>query len=1154
MIFLNKQTLKNNLKKIVGAVIYNRGVNYFNSKYVKKIEVLSNNFSENIKIIGDIKGSFKNFYKSNIFFDLEKNEFSRFSCSCPCYEECKHCVALGLEFIDVYFEFLDQKELQNFNGNISFLRDNLTRWINKDEKQKKKLGLIEQKARTFFDKKNQEKQTKFKEFLKKFPLLSNKQIQIKEKIKSSKFEIENYHIILDFNENKRIYAKIKKDRQISYYDSNIKPSEILKHKKKLTQPQIELVEFLKEEYLWKDNIDYEKFFILLRDSKIKIYREQEKNKLFFGDISEKLKVELFIKKEKNKYFDWIKKDFIFKLNKFDFSTERVIFFIGKENLIIINIISGNISFYKLSKKLIEIISQISTKEMYDYVIKEYKYPFEFKLTENEIIDLNSIIKDIKIYFDLKTTKQLADKNFKIKKFNKAEPYILVDYKEEKNFLKIKATIDYEFCKVNVSDTVCSYYQNQKIFFKRKINENFIDYFIKDKYIIKIDEENIFYTKANKKKELEFFQKFYGNYGFNKKVECERKNEKDIFKYFSKYWEDIKKIGYKIEFIGDKFELVEENFNADFNVNLDEENGLLAFDVNCYCAKGKINLDDLKNYIKNKKEYIKIADGQMLKISNYEELERFIMMLESFYRKEKDHFEGGLYHAPELKNIFTSSKYYNTKVEESFNKFIQEAQTGKPVKKIKILEQYKKILRDYQKEGIDWFYFLRKYHFGGILADDMGLGKTLQTLILIQLEKIKNKPSIVICPKTLLYNWESEVKKFVPKIKTIIFDGLPIEREQKIKNFKKYDLIITSYATLQKDLEKYKEEKIKFNYCILDEAQFIKNHSTKNAQMVKKIDADYRLALTGTPLENNVSEIWSIFDFLMPGFLGSYKLFVEKFQNPIMKRNNLQTLDNLRKKISCFMLRRTKKEVLKELPSKIEQITHCHLESSQSILYQEILVNVKSQIFEIVKEKGFAKSQIHILAGLTKLRQVCNHPVLLLKDKDYTKYESAKLNIFLELINEIVLAKRKVLVFSQFTKMLDILVEELKKNKINYSYLSGKTKNRQEIVKDFNESNKKQVFLISLKAGGTGLNLTSADNVIIFDPWWNPSVEIQAIDRTHRIGQKNSVNVYRLITNGTIEEKIVDLQKRKQFLSDSLIGESQDLFKKLTWEDVKGLFE
>lgn len=802
----------------------------------------------------------------------------------------------------------------------------------------------------------------------------------------------------------------------------------------------------------------------------------------------------------------------------------------------------NISFHKLSEPLVKLLSRVSLEKREYY---GYGKPFEIELKEEEIIKLDQIIKDGNKYLDLKTN---LSPNFQVAKFSSAEPCLLVDYDHKKDFLEVQAAIDYGLEKVNVKKSVNRYYSRGEDHFQR---------WDSDKYIIKASAEKIEYALIKSKKEIKLYQQFcyFGReYGFKRNLSCEFNGEKEIFKYFTKHWENVKDLGYKIEFARDEFQFIEENFEAGFKVDLDAENDWLGFDVNCYCGEDKISLEDLRKYVENKKEFIKLEGGRILKITNKEELERFIFMLESFYAKENNKFEGKLYHATELEDIFTSSKYYNAKIEESFEKFIKEVKSGKPIEKIKLSERFGKILRDYQKDGVDWFYFLRKYRFAGILADDMGLGKTLQTLVLIEKEKVKNKPSIVICPKTLLYNWQSEVEKFTPKIKAIVIDGFPDERKELIKKAKNYDLIITGYATMQKDHEVYDKQKVKFNYCILDEAQFIKNHATKNAQIVKKINADYRLALTGTPLENSVSEIWSIFDFLMPGFLGSYNSFTRKFQNPIMKYSDALALKNLRKKTECFMLRRAKSEVLKELPPKVEQVSHCHLEKAQNILYQEILANVKSEIFKTVKEKGFNKSRIHILAGLTKLRQVCNHPALLLKDEDHTKYESAKLNMFLELIDEIVGGKNKVLVFSQFTKMLDILAKELDRNNISYSYLSGKTKKRQELVDDFNKNDSKQVFLISLKAGGTGLNLTSANNVIIFDPWWNPSVENQAIDRTHRIGQKKSVNVYRLITKGTIEERIVKLQDKKKFLFDNLVGESKDLFTKLTWQDIKRLFD
>ncbi len=975
-----------------------------------------------------------------------------------------------------------------------------------------------------------------------------------EKIKQKKeFDPAEFQMVIQYDYGFDIHIHKGKNKTIG-------PSQIFQDYSGFSKTQKQLFKFIKKFYTpWKfsDNIDYGELFNLIKHSGLKIFKQRgyhwniRLQELFFAEKPEKIKAELILKKHNDLSYGYIKHAFVFKLNEIyefkDGERNNRLFF-GNEYLTYIS--ANTIHFYKIPSILIKIISRVELRRS-----RYYGYGDNFlqiALEDDEIINLNQVINDGKKYLDLKTNLK-ADYN--IQKFNKSDKCIAVDFDHSKESLEVKPAIDYGFCLQNVSETI--YYAKGKYNrgFKRR------EYKYQDKYAMEINDKSILYAPLAIKKEIDLFKNFYNQEqtGFTKTLKCGRNGEKQIFEFFKNHWPEVKKIadknGYKIIFTRDEFSFAEENFRADFNVGLDAENDWLWFDVNCYGGKDKISLEDLKKYVEDKKEFIKMDDGRFLKIANFEELERFVMMLESFYAREQGGgFEGKLYHAPELENIFTSSKYYNAQVENSFNKFIKEAKSGKPVKKVKLKPRFNKIMRDYQKTGVDWFYFLRKYRFAGVLADDMGLGKTLQALALVEMERKQNKPSIVICPKSILYNWKAEAEKFAPNLKAAIVDGFPAERKAMIKAAKKSDLIITGYATMQKDAEAYEKEKIKFNYCILDEAQFIKNHTTKNARIVKKINADYRLALTGTPLENNVSEIWSIFDFLMPGFLGSYKVFVKKFQNPIMKRNNAAALDNLRKKVECFMLRRVKGEVLKELPPKIEQVSHCHLEKAQNILYQEILANVKSEIFTAVSEKGFNQARIHILAGLMKLRQVCNHPVLLLKDKNYTKYESAKLNMFTELIDEIVGNKKKVLVFSQFTKMLDILSKELEKKEINYNYLSGQTKNRQELVDDFNNNIDKQVFLISLKAGGTGLNLTAADNVIIFDPWWNPSVENQAIDRAHRIGQKNSVNVYRLITLGTIEEKIVKLQERKKFLFDSLVGESKDLFQKLTWEDVQDLFK
>lgn len=1204
---MDQQFLKKNLKQLFDSRIFSRGVDYHRSKCVTSLKVFKGKKESNVEIRGEVIGS--DDYKTKLFFDWQKQKFYNTDCSCLYGDSCKHSVALGLKFIDLYSDFsgknkddFSREELMSCinNQKIALSYDEIddeenfdeyddNDWEDDEEEEKEIVNKNKQKSKQvdsniFSD--NQFLKTALeaigvnttgisddilKVLQKNFNI--NKQVADPQKplplnlttvaFKPSilpitpkqpkQFEPEKFKVIIEYSNSFDFY--------IARDTNKINANKTLKEYADLTESQKELLEAMKkfQALSWYDrqNIDHVKLFKLIKDSGIKVfiqkmysYYDVKLQELFFETEPEKIKVELILDKYEDPEHKGAKHEYSFKLdNKYEISGNNKAgkFFYSQDCMVYI--IDGKINLYQLSSKLVKIISRIYLNKNYYYDNKD-KF-LQTKLNEEEIINLNQIIIDAKNYLDLKTE---LESNYNIKKFEQADHQLVVNYDAEQQLLELRAEINYGCASHDVAQTVfCSKIRNN-IFFKRREYKN------QDKYVIEINDNNIYYAPLKKDKEIEMYKNFYDkqDLGFTKTAKCLHKGQAQIFNFFEQYWSAVKtladKKGYKIIYIKDKFDFVFGDFKADFDVDLNAENDWLWFDVACYCGQDKISLEILRQYVDNKSDFIRMTDGKIMRINNYEELERFVMMLESFYKRESGGFEGKLYHAPELENIFTSSKYYNAKTKASFDKFITEAKSGQPVKKVKIPNKFNTILRDYQKEGINWFYFLRQYRFAGILADDMGLGKTLQALVLLEKEKNKDKPSIVICPKTLLYNWQSEAEKFTPDLKTLVIDGSPAERQKMIKDVKKYDLLITGYATMQKDAEIYAKKKIKFNYCILDEAQFIKNHTTKNAQIVKKVDADFRLALTGTPLENSVSEIWSIFDFLMPGFLGSYNNFVKKFQTPIMKNNSAIALDNLRKKIACFMLRRTKKEVLKELPPKIEQVSHCHLEKAQNILYQEILANVKSEIMKTVEEKGFNKSRIHILAGLTKLRQVCNHPVLLLKDKDYTKYESAKLEMFLELIDEIVENKKKVLVFSQFTKMLDILAKELDKKNVGYNYLSGKTKNRQELVNDFNQNDEKRVFLISLKAGGTGLNLTSADNVIIFDPWWNPSVENQAIDRAHRIGQKNSVNVYRLITKGTIEEKIVALQEKKRFLFDNLVGESRDLFMKLTWNDIKSLFD
>lgn len=463
-----------------------------------------------------------------------------------------------------------------------------------------------------------------------------------------------------------------------------------------------------------------------------------------------------------------------------------------------------------------------------------------------------------------------------------------------------------------------------------------------------------------------------------------------------------------------------------------------------------------------------------------------------------------------------------------------------------------ILRRYQKDGYRWLMTLEALGFGGILADDMGLGKSLQLLTFLYAhthqESTENPgPSLLICPASLVYNWQGEVEKFVPQLKTLLITGTAAERRKKLETCRDYDLLVTSYDLLKRDVEAY--EDLDFYCQILDEAQNIKNHTTKAAKAVKGIKAQVCFALTGTPIENRLSELWSIFDFLMPGMLGSYKSFRDKYELPIVQREDEVTAKRLQRMIRPFVLRRLKTDVLKELPDKSETVIYSKLEGEQQDLYsanaQKLLESIKN-----TDPQAMGTEKIKILAGLTRLRQLCCDPRLLYEDY---KSGSAKLEACMELIHTAISGGHKILLFSQFTSMLDLIQSRLVKEKIESHMLTGATskEKRAELVKSFQQDNV-PIFLISLKAGGTGLNLTAASIVIHFDPWWNLAAQNQATDRAHRIGQDKEVTVYKLIAKSTIEEKIQKLQETKAQLSEKIITEGTMSVSQLTQEDFMEL--
>ncbi len=411
---------------------------------------------------------------------------------------------------------------------------------------------------------------------------------------------------------------------------------------------------------------------------------------------------------------------------------------------------------------------------------------------------------------------------------------------------------------------------------------------------------------------------------------------------------------------------------------------------------------------------------------------------------------------------------------------------------------------------------------------------------------------MVCPSSLALNWQNEIKKFAPSLKTLVIHGNAKEREKQLKQIPKYHVVVTSYDLLKRDKEIYEELAYEFQYIIADEAQYIKNNNTQNAKAIKVIEAKTRYALTGTPIENSLSELWSIFDFIMPGYLFNYHKFKEMYETPIVKDQDEIAMKKLKMLIEPFILRRVKKEVLTELPDKTISVLNNEMQEEQLKIYLSYLANAKQEAMQELQQNGVEKSQIKILALLMRLRQICCHPGLFI---DNYKGESSKLNQCIEIVKDAVAAGHKILLFSGYTGMFPFIEKALQKENISYFKLTGQTKVGERIgmVEEFNQNEEIKVFLISLKAGGTGLNLIGADMVIHYDPWWNLSAENQATDRTYRIGQKKNVQVYKLITKNSIEERIYELQQRKAKLIDSMLSTNQTFINKLSKEEIMQLF-
>lgn len=593
-----------------------------------------------------------------------------------------------------------------------------------------------------------------------------------------------------------------------------------------------------------------------------------------------------------------------------------------------------------------------------------------------------------------------------------------------------------------------------------------------------------------------------------------------------------------------------------NISVKIESGLLTLDI----SKIDIDISEIKDILKSynvKKKYYKLKSGDFLSLEKSEDLE-FLNDIQNNFDINYDRLDNGIIKMPinrsiYLEKLLSQNRNIKTTKNDDFVKLLNNIENKNFSDDLKIEEQFENILRYYQKTGYKWLKVLEYYKFGGILADDMGLGKTLQVIALIASE-LKNKdrrPSIVVCPSSLVLNWKAEVQKWCNNIRVLAIKGDFETRRDLINSYENYDLVITSYDLLKRDIFEYEGKNFKF--IIADEAQYIKNFTTQNATALKNLVGETKFALTGTPIENSISELWSIFDFIMPGYLYNYNKFKKKFEVPILKENNEQALKKLKLMINPFILRRVKNEVLTELPEKNITLMRSEMTKEQEKLYISYFMQTKKEVSEELNSNGFEKSKFKILMLLTRLRQICCHPSLFI---DNYNGESGKLNQCMDILKDAIDSGHKILLFSGYTSMLDIIEPKLKEKDIEYYRLTGSTPvdKRVEMVESFNKNKSIKVFLISLKAGGTGLNLTGADVVIHYDPWWNLSIENQATDRAYRIGQKNSVQVYKLITTNSIEEKINKLQDKKAKISEQLLSTEETFINKLSNEEIMELFE
>lgn len=586
------------------------------------------------------------------------------------------------------------------------------------------------------------------------------------------------------------------------------------------------------------------------------------------------------------------------------------------------------------------------------------------------------------------------------------------------------------------------------------------------------------------------------------------------------------------------------FIGESNIDLDIVEGIDWFDIKAIVRFGEYEIPfrDVRKLMLGKKNEISLPNGETAIIpdawfSEYSELFAFVEEQDSSQelRLNKHHL------------ALVQELSVNNNAQVTMSRKLQQLKEFTDIEDFPLPARFKGQLRPYQKAGFNWLRFLDQYNFGGCLADDMGLGKTVQTLAMLQAQKENGSEgaNLLVMPTSLIYNWEMEARKFTSDLKILIYTGT--QREKDASQFDNYDLVLTSYGIVRLDINILRE--YNFNYIILDESQAIKNPTSNIAKAVKQLQSRRKLILTGTPIENSTLDLWSQMSFVNPGLLGNQIFFKKEFLTPIEKKSDVNKSLKLNAIIKPFILRRDKTQVATELPEKVENIKYCTMSTMQEEFYEKEKSFYRNELIDSIESKGLRASQMLLLQGLTRLRQIANHPKMV--DPDYMG-DSGKMEDITHMLTSALSKGHKILVFSQYVKHLTLISDYLKNQKIDFAYLDGSTKDRAAQVQRFQENDDLKIFLISLKAGGVGLNLTKADYVFILDPWWNPAIEAQAVDRAHRIGQENRVFTYKFITKNTVEEKILLLQNAKLKLANSLINIEEGFIKSLSEDDIKSI--